>query len=401
MLASMTRKGLQVAAMALLAMEAASASQVLDALEKVLREEVAADGVVVWLVDYRLRTLQVVPRSGSNPDEYATVLPIEGSSQGRVFASQTLVHDTFAGKAVLLLPITVRNDRLGVLECVLPRRPTLAQEEDLLQIAGALGHAITVANRDTDVFEKVSRAQRLSVAAELQWQLLPGRGCGSTGFCVAGQLEPAYHVASDNFDWCVSTEHLYLSVSDATGQGMPAALLTTLAVNALRNARRADLPLAEQVSLADHAVHSVYDGKWTVATMVLEIERSTGRATAVDAGASVLLRQRGSTIEPIVLDKQLPLGLFEDTAYFTESFDIRANDRLVVVSDGVHGAQPSGRPQFGEERLASVIRRLALLEPQEAARHLIRELLAYHDDEELSDDAVVVVCDWSGSPSMR
>lgn len=382
-------------------MEAASAAQVLDALEQVLREEVAAQGVVVWLVDYQLSALRVVPRSGSSPHRQPVVLPVEGSAQGRVFASQALACDASKGTAVILLPITVRNDRLGVLECVLPTRPTVTQQQDFLQIAGALGHAITVANRDTDVFEKVSRAQRLSVAAELQWQLLPGRGCAGPGFCIAGQLEPAYQVASDNFDWCVSPEHVYVSVSDAAGQGMPAALRTTLAVNALRNARRADLPLGEQIALADHAVHSVYHGQHIVATMVLQVARSTGVVTAVDAGSSVLLRQRGTTIEPIVLEKQLPLGVFEETRYVEESFEVRPNDRLVVVSDGVHRAQPSGRAQFGDARLHSVIRRLALLQPEEAARHLIRELLEYHGDEELSDDAVVVVCDWSASSDIQ
>ena len=66
-----------------------------------------------------------------------------------------------------------------------------------------------------------------------------------------------------------------------------------------------------------------------------------------------------------------------------------------MVSDGVHAAQPRGYRQFGEAKLDSIIRSLGFLPPPEAARQLIREVLAYHDTGELQDDAVVVVFDWS------
>jgi serine phosphatase RsbU (regulator of sigma subunit) len=57
-------------------------------------------------------------------------------------------------------------------------------------------------------------------------------------YAVAGALEPAYEVGGDTFDYAAQPEALTVSVTDAMGHGLQAALLAGLAVAALRNARR-------------------------------------------------------------------------------------------------------------------------------------------------------------------
>jgi len=386
---------LNSAATALLAMEAAPASAIVSVLERVLAEQFSVTGIELFMVDYRLSVLQAVTAMASRDAGRKAPLTVDGSGVGRTFASQEMSVEVDAdARAVMRLPVTVRSDRLGVLEIHLPDLPSAELRDQLSQVATALGHALSVARRDTDLFEQASRAQRLGVAAEMQWQLLPGRGCVGPGFCLAGQLEPAYHVAGDNFDWCVSPDHLYLSVSDGMGRGVPASLLTTLAVNALRNARRSGLSLADQAQMADQAIHGIYGGDQFVAALLLRFDHRHHRLTAVDAGSPLLLRQRGGGIEAIQLEKQMPLGLFQGTHYIEQELDISPGDRFVIVSDGVHAARPPGRGEFGEARLKAVVRAVRLLSPGEAVRQLIRELHAHHDDGELRDDAVAVVCDW-------
>lgn len=374
-------------------MEAAPAAHVLDALEAELARQMACTKVVLWLVDHAMSTLQPVPHQGEAPT--IEPVPVEGSVLGQVFTSQEPRSEMAdGGRSVVRIPVTVRSDRLGVLEMSFPEVLSSEMHDEMVEIATALGHAVRVASRDTDLFERASRVQRLSLAAEIQWQLLPGRACAGPGFCVAGQLEPAYHVAGDSFDWCVSREHLYLTVVDGAGRGTPAALLTCLAVAALRNARRAGLPLAEQASLADQAVYAEHGGKRFVAALLLRFDRATGQVAAVDAGSPLILRQRGDDVEPVMLDKQLPLGLFEGTHYAEEEFQVLPGDRLVLVSDGVHAARPPGRPDLGVAPLVDAMSDLRLVPPPETARQLIGMLLRHHQGAELADDAVVVVCDW-------
>ena len=72
---------------------------------------------------------------------------------------------------------------------------------------------------------------------------------------MAGQLEPAYAVYGDHFDWAVTGDRLTVTVLNGHGDGIEAALLTTVAVNAMRNARRSGAGIVEQAELASDAVY--------------------------------------------------------------------------------------------------------------------------------------------------
>ena len=60
----------------------------------------------------------------------------------------------------------------------------------------------------------------------------------SNNFAVSGALEPAYAIAGDSFDYAVESDHLHVAITDGMGHGLRAALLASLAVSALRHARR-------------------------------------------------------------------------------------------------------------------------------------------------------------------
>jgi serine phosphatase RsbU (regulator of sigma subunit) len=63
--------------------------------------------------------------------------------------------------------------------------------------------------------------------------LLPRLALAAPEYVVAGTLEPAYDVGGDTFDYAAQPLSLAVSVTDAMGHGLQAALLA-----ALRNARR-------------------------------------------------------------------------------------------------------------------------------------------------------------------
>ena len=89
----------------------------------------------------------------------------------------------------------------------------------------------------------------LSLAAEIQHRLLPGSyTCEAGQFTLAGWLEPAGDVGGDTFDFALERDTLHLSMTDAMGHEVDAALLATVLVGALRNARRAGVGLAEQAA---------------------------------------------------------------------------------------------------------------------------------------------------------
>ncbi|WP_433336657.1 PP2C family protein-serine/threonine phosphatase [Spirillospora sp. CA-294931] len=368
-------------------------------LPEALEEEIRArlpevTGVRLLLADYNLKTL-VSPGEGEGDEP----IRVRGTHAGRAFASRRpvsrrVVVDADGPASEIFVPVTARGERLGVLQAVTTAREPERLEGVLAEIAEVTGYALKVAWNHTDRYERARRGRRLTLAAELQWQLLPGQGCAGEEFSLAGHLEPAYSVGGDNFDWSTERDHVVLSVTNGSGTGIQAALLTALTVSALRNARRTGADLSEQAALAGDMVHARYGGEQFTETLVMRIDRAGGLVTAVDAGSPRILRMRGAKVTPIELDHQLPLGMFADASYEVQEFRVEPGDRLVIVSDGVYSAADPSGGDFGGLLLEQAVRRTRMQDAAEVPLSIIDALMDFHQARDLADDAVVLCLDW-------
>ncbi|KPC84198.1 MULTISPECIES: PP2C family protein-serine/threonine phosphatase [Streptomyces] len=375
----------------------AAPHQIFDALRDLIESRYGASRVDLLVADYAMTMLQPV---GVLPHTRSPV-PVHGSDPGRAFGAQEphTVRNPDASTVTVYVPVSVRGDRHGVLSITLPDDgggPDEALVEDFRACADALAHELVVAERDTDLFLRARRAERLTLAAEMQWQLLPGRSCARPEYSVGAQLEPAYAVHGDNFDWSASADDLTLTVNNGMGEGIEAALLTNLAVNALRNARRAGLSLADQAYLADQAIYGQYQGSSYLATLLLRFDLPTGNVEIIDAGSPRVWRLRAGVVEAIELEAQMPLGMFEDTVYTPQHFTVEPGDRLFFVSDGVYDAlSPSGE-KYSVRALVSAITETRLLPATQVPRAVLEKLLGHRGPGPSMDDALVLCLDWHG-----
>ena len=361
-------------------------ARLVDAALGTIEAWLGAEGAEVLLIDYHQSHLVPFTRG-----EGGRAVSVDGHPAGQAYASCRTVPD----QDRLYLPLSVYGERLGVLAVRLPP-DSEARTDELTEVASALARAIIVANTATDIYREVRRRKRLTVAAEMQWELLPGRTCRSDEFSMAGQLEPAYAVSGDNFDWSISRDSLTLSVTNGMGSGIPAALLTQLAVSSLRNARRSGAGPAESAELASGIVYGQYGGERHSSTLLLRITLATGEAEVVDAGSPRMLRIRQGEIGPVPFDEQMPLGMFSDTRYRAQRLTLLPGDRLMILSDGLYTSRSPSGSLYGDAPLTAAIRRSRLQDPDEAVRFLISDLLLYHEGTDLADDAIAVCLDWNG-----
>ncbi|MFF2194034.1 PP2C family protein-serine/threonine phosphatase [Streptomyces sp. NPDC058157] len=377
------------------ALRAAAPHEVFEEVRAVLARDHGAVGAELLMADYAAARLQPVTAAPYTADSVSA----HNGAEGRAFGAQEpYVVPGERGTAVHL-PVTVRGDRLGVLSVLFPAGvPVGGLLGPLRDVADALAHEILVADRDTDFFLQARRTRRLTLAAEMQWQLLPGRSCSRPEYDLGAQLQPAYAIFGDSFDWSASADHLTLTVNNGMGEGVEAALLTSLAVSALRNARRAGLGLADQAALADQALYGHYQGRQHLPTLLLRFALDTGEVEAVDAGSPRLWRLRGATVEPVALEAQLPLGMFEDTVYTCQRFRVLPGDRLLLLSDGVYDVlSPAGEP-YGTRALTRAVLNTRLLPPSQVPKALLDELPGHRGGVDAADDAMVVCLDWHGRP---
>ncbi len=358
----------------------APADLLLSRIRALLDQEYGIADVELLQVDYRLAALLPL-----TPGEAVSE---PGHPAWRCFDHQSPVYvDSTA-----YLPVSMRGERRGVLRV----HPVTDEGllADLAEIGTALAHELTAVDPGTDVYRTARRARRLTLAAEMQWELLPGRSRIRPSFSLAGQVEPANAVRGDSFDWSDDGDRVWTATINGMGAGVAASMLTTLATCALRNARRAGISLADQAALADQAIYALHRGEQHLATLLLEVDLHSGLLTAVDAGSPrlVLLRDGEVSVQP--LEAQFPLGMFEGSHYREQHIQLRPADRLFMISDGVLDA--TGQDvRYGESALDRMLRRTAPMSPLDAVRSLLGDLRAFVAGD-LTDDAVVVCLDWYG-----
>ncbi|MFV2102748.1 PP2C family protein-serine/threonine phosphatase [Micromonospora sp. LOL_024] len=362
------------------AVTAAPGDLLVPCLAELLEQECGITDTELLQVDYRLSAL--IPLTDG--EEVTT----PGHPAWRCFDHQSPVYAEGTG----YLPVSMRGEQRGVLR-VAPVSDE-RQLTGLAEIATALAHELTTADASTDVYRTARRSRRLTLAAEIQWELLPGRSRLRPSFSLAGQLEPAYAVRGDSFDWADDGERVWLATINGMGEGVVASMLTTLATGALRNARRAGIPLADQAALTDQAIYDLHRGEQYLSTLLLELNLRTGLLTAVDAGSPRLVLLRDGEVDVQPLEEQFPLGMFEGTNYREQYIQLQRGDRLFMISDGVLDAT-GGDVRYDETALDRILRRTTPMTSLGAVRSLLGDLRAFVASD-LTDDAVVVCLDWFG-----
>nr|WP_257016324.1 PP2C family protein-serine/threonine phosphatase [Streptomyces sp. Ag82_O1-15] len=272
----------------LAAAEAAAPVESLDVVARMLKEHLGAASVSFLITDFTGSSVVRMGAAGSvETDEPARRITLRGTLYDDVIRTQRpSVEDKGEGTLVrIVAPVTNRGDTIGLLELFLPVAPDTEVMREVGETAHALAY-IVIANRSfTDVYQCGRRTVPLSLAAKIQHRLLPASlACEAAQFAVAGALEPADHVGGDTFDYVVDRDTVQLSVTDAMGHDVDAALLATLLVGALRRrTRRAGADLAEQGRQADQAVRE-HGRHGFVTGQLLRISLINGTTEFINAG---------------------------------------------------------------------------------------------------------------------
>jgi serine phosphatase RsbU (regulator of sigma subunit) len=247
----------------------------------------------------------------------------------------------------------------------------------------------------SDVFARLRRSRPMTVAAEMQWDLLPPLTFASDRIVITGALEPSYEIGGDTFDYAVNGSTAELLVLDAVGHGLPAALLAAVAVGAYRNARRHEHPLPEVAALMDQVSREQFAGSRFATAMVARLDLEAGRLDWVNAGhPAPLIVRDGGLVHPPGCPSSLPLGLQSGPATQC-STQLRPGDRVLLYTDGIVEARSPEGEFFGEERLADFVVRAERAgdPPPETLRRLMRSVMD-HQAGRLQDDASIVVLEW-------
>ncbi|MFF3659521.1 PP2C family protein-serine/threonine phosphatase [Streptomyces olivochromogenes] len=359
-------------------------------------EEVARVGgrdVSILLQDYA--QLVLVPLLGrrlmvGEPE------PIDDSPAGTAFLHATTAEVPQADGVRMYLPLLDGSDQVGVMALTLDT----VDDDDrrlLRRLAVLVADMLVTKHSYTDQFFLARRREPMSVAAEIQWSLLPPLAMSIPQVAVAGILEPAYNVAGDSFDYALNEDILHVAMVDAMGHGLDAATMATVAVGAYRHARRSGIGLSEIYAFMDRAIAEQFGPDHFVTAQMMRLNVTTGHLQWVNAGhpAPLLIRDH-RVVRQLAGPATLPVGFGGEDPQISEQM-LQRGDRVLCFTDGLIEEHEAGEEQFGEEQLIHWVNRIA--HGEKGVRAVVRAIshaLKRQRGGRTSDDATLFLIEWRG-----
>ncbi|MFD3731264.1 PP2C family protein-serine/threonine phosphatase [Streptomyces sp. NPDC058632] len=360
-----------------------------------IAEEVArvgGRGVSILLQDYAQEFLMPLPGRGLLVGEPEV---IGDSAAGTAFLRMAPVEVPQTDSVRMYLPLLDGSDEVGVMAVTLDT----VDDDDrrlLRRLAGLVADMLVTKHAYTDRFFQARRREPMSVAAEMQWTLLPPLSMSVPQVEVAGILEPAYDIAGDSFDYALNDDILHAAVIDAMGHGLDAATMATVAVGAYRHARRAGISLAEKYAFMDQAIAEQFGPDHFVTAQMMDLDIVTGRLQWVNAGhpAPLLIRTHevARQLEGLTT---LPVGFGGPPPQISE-YTLQRGDRVLCYTDGLIEERGEDGQPFGEERLIACVNRVE--HTQEGLRTTALRLSHTLKQERgaTSDDSTLFLIEWRG-----
>jgi Stage II sporulation protein E (SpoIIE) len=371
-----------------------SPAELLDVL-RIAANPLEARDVRLYLSDFQGVTLQLVsPTEGIDASD--VTLDVSGSMAGRAYRTGEAVTVERDDGVSVWVPLLERGERTGVVALTVPE----ASEDvlaDCIRLGRFAGLLVRSFARTTDLFHLRRRRQSMTLAAGMQWDLLPPLTVRTARALACGRLEPAYEIAGDAFDYVMNDAHLHAGVFDGMGHGVHSTLMTTLAVGAYRHARRAGESLPAMYAAVDRALAEQYEGEAFVTAAFARLRLTDGLLEWTNAGhpAPLLMRDR-RIVRQLACTPSLPLGL-GGVCREVAAEALEPGDCVLFFTDGVVEGRSASGEEFGVDRLAERFEHHAAsdAEPDEVLRRLVDDVTDYNAHK-LRDDASLLLLRWSG-----
>jgi serine phosphatase RsbU (regulator of sigma subunit)/CHASE3 domain sensor protein len=265
-----------------------------------------------------------------------------------------------------------------------------------------------LAERFGEMKEGLKRLQQLAlqdreleIAASIQRNLLQRTLPESPTFRLVPLHRQANLVGGDWYDVDLTGRSLTIVVGDASGKGIAAALMATVALSFLRAERGLGAGPKRIVERTNEALREATDPDSFTTLLYATLELHSGEVRWLNMGhpSPFVLRSRadgGPTGYYLEGPRNRALGWFDDPGLTETVVHLHPGDRLVVFTDGWLEAKSADGEVFGEHRFAESLMRLAPLGGEDLVQELVGDVERFAAGK-LDDDLTMLIIEFLGA----
>jgi serine phosphatase RsbU (regulator of sigma subunit)/predicted ester cyclase len=223
---------------------------------------------------------------------------------------------------------------------------------------GTLGLKLRGQRLEQEVHERERVDQELRVARRIQQASLPEEVPTLEGWHISPFYQPAREVGGEFYDFHLLSEgKLGLVVGDATGKGVPAALVMSTTCGMLQAVSQAldSSSPREVLERVNETLFARIPPDMFVTCFYAILEPNSGRLVYANAGHDLpYMRSQGGSCEQLRA-RGMPLGFMPGMSYEEKEIVLEEGEAALFYSDGLVEAHDSQRMMFGFPRLQGLV----------------------------------------------
>ncbi len=262
----------------------------------------------------------------------------------------------------------------------------------LTVLANQLVVAINNAKLYAQSLEKQRLEEELNLARQIQLGLLPKAFPQSRYFQISAYTHPARQVGGDYYDFLEKEDgRVVIALADASGKGIPAALLVSLLHASLRAEAKSGLPLWQTVARVNSLIFSSTSAERFATMFYGELDPGSRKLVYCNAGHNYPILVRGGNQVHFLDVGGLLLGAFADAVYQMGEVSLKSQDLIFFYSDGLTEARNQQDEEFGEQRLIGLLLKWSYLSADQLKEKIIYEVNDFASGTVQYDDQTLAV----------
>src|SRR5829696_4636710 len=222
---------------------------------------------------------------------------------------------------------------------------------------GTIGGTLRKQRLEQEIRERERIEQEMRVARDIQQASLPREVPEPEGWQVSPYYQPAREVGGDFYDFFnLEDSRVGIVVGDATGKGMPAALVAEATSNMLRAVAQAlsSLSPGEVLARVNETLLARIPSNMFVTCFYAILDPNSSSLTYANAGHDLPYIQSNGDAQELMA-RGMPLGLLPRMSYEEKEIVLQAGEAALLYSDGVVEAHDPEGEMFGFPRLKALV----------------------------------------------
>jgi phosphoserine phosphatase RsbU/P len=387
----------------------AAMPELLREIVEVGKVAIVAEAGVLWLLDRSSDELvQVTPPAETSTRvkmgqghaglcaQTESISNIHDCREDALFQEFPVQVDGFETRSLLNVPILGQDHQmLGVMQWLGQHVGQFDKHDEWVGPALAAQCAVAIQHsRMTD--ELLANAilhQEVTVARDIQMSTLPKTMPHVEGYDLHGLFRPTDHTGGDLFDLVVLDGKLFMLLGDATGHGFGPALSATQMQAMLRVAFRLGADLDEAYRQVNNQLdEDLPDDRFITAFMGF-LDPKSHSVSYHSGGQGPILHYRAADNEcDWYAPTSFPVGVMPmEEASTSQKLSLAPGDILALISDGVYEYTALDGSQFGEDRVAEVIKTYHNMPMNVLCQLLVKAARGFGGDAPQADDITLVL----------